>query len=455
MSATVTGLDAWPSTLPNRLGDTYKAIAEELLGESRLFQARGIAEKQGAERWEIQVPEGLSRLTFAVNWTQPNQPIRLRVEDPEGNVYEYDKINPWCRTDATHETCIIDEKVIPGKWLLSVHFLEGGQGNEFMVWASAKHPVSFQLFVGTPARDRVVSGPIQLVGFLNQGEKPLPGQTVAVKIFGPGEGDFPGNTWTIQLHDDGAHGDGEAGDGIYGAIFNQGMQDGSYAVRGLAKGSGVDNQPFELYRHTSFHLLPKALYVHDGDIAKGNEVEHLLEGNGIGVDLAPMNSVVGIDLQRYSLIIIAPETGYLEKWGTDAIVRRIVSSEVPVLGLGEGGYAFFGQLKLAIGWPNGAHGNGKAISIGLTGDPIWDYPYEGLLRQEKVLQLYKEDSKRVDILIDDQNLQVFGYNDQDGKYANLVMLSNWWMLWGFQDGPSKMTDLGQRLFVNTAHRTLR
>ena len=455
VSATVTGLDAWPSTLPNRLGDTYKAIAEELLGESRLFQARGIAEKQGAERWEIQVPEGLSRLTFAVNWTQPNQPIRLRVEDPEGNVYEYDKINPWCRTDATHETCIIDEKVIPGKWLLSVHFLEGGQGNEFMVWASAKHPVSFQLFVGTPARDRVVGGPIQLVGFLNQGEKPLPGQTVAVKIFGPGEGDFPGNTWTIQLHDDGAHGDGEAGDGIYGAIFNQGMQDGSYAVRGLAKGSGVDNQPFELYRHTSFHLLPKALYVHDGDIAKGNEVEHLLEGNGIGVDLAPMNSVVGIDLQRYSLIIIAPETGYLEKWGTDAIVRRIVSSEVPVLGLGEGGYAFFGQLKLAIGWPNGAHGNGKAISIGLTGDPIWDYPYEGLLRQEKVLQLYKEDSKRVDILIDDQNLQVFGYNDQDGKYANLVMLSNWWMLWGFQDGPSKMTDLGQRSFVNTAHRTLR
>ena len=91
----------------------------------------------------------------------------------------------------------------------------------------------------------------------------------------------------------------------------------------------------------------------------------------------------------------------------------------------------------------------------MTGDPIWDYPYEGLLRQEKVLQLYKEDSKRVDILIDDQNLQVFGYNDQDGKYANLVMLSNWWMLWGFQDGPSKMTDLGQRLFVNTAHRTLR
>jgi hypothetical protein len=35
------------------------------------------------------------------------------------------------------------------------------------------------------------------------------------------------------------------------------------------------------------------------------------------------------------------------------------------------------------------------------------------------------------------------------------MENNWWMFWGFDDGPSKMTEIGQRLFVNTAHRTLR
>ncbi|MEZ4637165.1 MAG: hypothetical protein R2856_19795 [Caldilineaceae bacterium] len=232
-------------------------------------------------------------------------------------------------------------------------------------------------------------------------------------------------------------------------------QEGSYAVRGLAKGNGADDQPFELYRHTSFHLLPKALYIHDGDIAKGNEVKTLLEDNGIGVDLAPMGSVIGIDLHRYNLVIVGPETGDLDKWGTDEIVRHIIGSEVPVLGYGEGGYAFFGKQKLAIGWPNGAHGSGHSILYGLSGDPIWDYPYEGIL-QDKVLQLYKEDSKRVDILLNDQNnVAAFGYNDQDSKYANLVMESNWWMLWGFQDGPSKMTDVGQRLFVNTAHRTLR
>ncbi len=455
VGATVTGIDAWPTTLPNRLGDTYKAIAEELLGESRLFQARGLAEKQGAERWEIEVPEGLSRLTFAVNWTNAGQPIRLRVEDPDGQVYEYDQKNPWCRTDATHETCIIDEKVVPGKWLLSIHFLEGGVGNEFMVWASAKHPVSFQLFVGTPARERVVQRPIQLVAFLNQGEKPLADQDVMVKIFGPGEGDFAGNSWTLQLFDDGNHGDGVAKDGIYGASFTGGMQEGSYAVRGRAKGTGVDGQPFELLRHTSFHLLPKALYIHDGDIAKGNEVKDLLQDNGIGVDLAPMDSVPAIDLSHYNLVIVGPETGYLDKWGSDAIVRHIISSEIPVLGLGEGGYAFFGKNKLAIGWPNGAHGKGNTILYGLSGDSIWDYPYEGILK-EKLLQLYKEESPGVDILLGSQNnVQVFGYKNGDDRYGNLVMESNWWMLWGFNDGPSRMTPIGQRLFVNTAHRTLR
>lgn len=448
-----TGIDAWPRTLANRLGDAYKAIAEEMLRESRLFQASGVAEpKLGAQRWEIEVPQGLNRLTFAVNWSMAGHLIRLRVEDPNGVVYEYDQKNPWCRTDATHETCIIDGDVPAGKWLLSIHFVETSQENEYVVWASAKHPVGFQLFVGTPVRDRVVFNPIQLLAFLNQGEKPLPGQSVEVKLFGPGDED----SWMLKLYDDGKNGDGEADDGIYGAIFTQGTKAGAYAVRGVAKGTDADGQPFELLRHTSFHLKPRALYVHNGDERKGMEFKNLLQANGIGVDLVRVSGVPAVSMQRYNMVIIGPETGSLDTWGTQAAFNHIVRSQRPVLGLGEGGYAFFGLLKLNIGWANGAHGSGTTILYGSAGDPIWTYPYEGLLN-DKELQLYQEASRSVDIFLGNRptNVQVFGFNVPDSNYANLIMENEFYMLWGFDDGPSKMTETGKRMFANTAHRTMR
>jgi subtilisin family serine protease/Mg-chelatase subunit ChlD len=448
----VTGIDAWPSTLANRLGDTYKTIAEELLWESRLFQAAGVADpKLGAQRWQIDVPRGLNRLTFAVNWSIDGQQIRLRVEDPNGKVYEYDQKNPWCRTDASHETCIIEGDVPAGLWLLSVHFTETSQENEYVVWASAKHPVSFQLFVGTPPRDRVVYSPIQLLAFLNQGEKPLVGQSVEVKLFGPGAEDV----WMLKLNDDGKSGDGEADDGIYGARFTQGARSGAYAVRGIAKGTDVDGQPFELLRQTSFHLMPRALYVHNGDERKGMEVKNLLQANGIGVDLVRVSGVPTVSMQRYNLVIIGPETGNLDRWGTDTALNHILRGQRPVLGLGEGGYAFFGKLQLAIGWANGAHSNGTSILYGSAGDPIWTYPYEGLLA-DKVLQLYEQESSRVDIFLENKpaNVQVFGFNEPNNGYANLVMENQFWTLWGFDDGPSKMTETGKRMFVNTAHRAM-
>ncbi len=113
-----------------------------------------------------------------------------------------------------------------------------------------------------------------------------------------------------------------------------------------------------------------------------------------------------------------------------------------------------GPTGLAIGYAEGAHGGGTSILWTNSGDSIWTYPHEMDLNQ-KLFQLYKENSSRVDIFLDDKAVQVFGFNDNDQRYGDLVMQSNYWMLWGFDDGPSKMTQTGQELFVNTVHRTLR
>ena len=68
-----TGIDVWPTTLPNRLGDIYKQYAEGILDESRLFQAQGIG--TAPQSFDIEVPAGLKRVTFALNWSEP----RLRI----------------------------------------------------------------------------------------------------------------------------------------------------------------------------------------------------------------------------------------------------------------------------------------------------------------------------------------------------------------------------------------
>jgi|GEM_PF-3337705 len=450
-----TGIDAWPATLPNRLADNYKQFAEDILAENRIFQAQAAAVAQnGRHDYSIQAPDDLVRLTFALNWSIPSHMLRLVVTDPAGKQYQYDpKANPFCRTDATHETCIID-KPQGGTWRITVLFVETGKDNEYMLWVSAKTSVNFLLSIGTPAKDQIVQSPIHIIGFLSEQGKPLAGQKVMVNVFGPAS--FQGGDQLV-LYDDGMHDDGAANDGIYANHYMDGRREGAYAVRGVATGDTLEGKPFELYAETGFSLRPRVLYVYENDEETGRAYEQLVEANGVGVDVVPVDDVPDQDLRRYSLVIVGPDTGNQDKWGSDEAFSHIVRNERPVLGLGEGGYAFFGKLKLTLGYPNGAHGQGTTIQVTNFGDAIWDYPYEFDMNRFKFMQLYEENSPRVDIFTNNETppgVVIFGLNDNDSRYTDLAQESGWWTFWGFQDGPKQMTEEGRQLFVNTVFRAM-
>ncbi len=454
-TAAGSGNASWPQTLPNRLGDIYKTIAEDMLGESRLLQEHGRTDGSAPRAWRLEVPEGLKRLTLAVNWSLYNNRLRLIVTDPNGVVYRYDPQRPdtnrFCRTDPTHETCIIPDPA-PGVWRVALEYLDTRKDNEFVLWASAKTEVSFQLLVGTPARELATGAPVHLIGFLSQAGRPLPDQLVTVNIFGPGGGE----PVSLPLLDDGQHGDGKKDDGIYANFFWQGFAAGPYAVRGAAVGQDRLGRPFTLFKNVSFHLRPRALYVHADDVQTALRYKALIDDNGMVIDLAHVNSVPSLDLQRYRLVVVGPDTGSLNRWGTEEALRHILRYKRPVLGLGEGGYAFFGRLGLDIGYANGAHSSGVAIRPGNQTDAIWRYPYEFDLRDVRRMTLYERSSPRVDIFLGNQptGVLVFGRQDNDDRYANLIMENGQWMLWGFQDGPATMTAEGQRLLVNTVYRTM-
>ena len=448
------GIDAWPQTLPNRLGDVYKQYAEEILNESRLFQARGVgnpASTGAPQSFTVNVPDGLSRINFSFNWAQPNGNSFFQVVDPKQNVYYYkfgDPANKNCRGDDTHIVCIIDAP-IAGAWV--INFRVAGEANEWAMWVSARASVSFHLWVGTPERERVMGEPVHLLGFLGQGEKGLVGQSIKLNIFYPGGGSRP-----LELFDDGLHGDGQKNDGLYGNFFGEGTVPGAYAVRGMAQGQDLLNQPYMLFKNTGFHLRPKVVYVHKGDLDTAEAYRQLIEANGVAVDQLDMAQLPTANLRPYSLVIVAPETGDLSEWGTDAMVRRIIEFKQPVLGLGKGGYAFFGKLKLNIGWGNGAHGTGDSVVRESFNDHFWHYPYDFLVAEQRIWQLYAEPSPRVGIFLGNQptGVQVFGYNNAQGQYADLIMENGRYLLWGFDKGPKSMTEDGRKLLVNAVYRTM-
>jgi hypothetical protein len=252
--------------------------------------------------------------------------------------------------------------------------------------------VNFDLFVGTPEHQRNAGDPVHLLAFLGEGEKAFGDGSVRVKIFGPnGFGPFE-----LDLFDDGLHGDGSVKDGIYGNHFLDGDLPGAYAVRGVAKGNNMLGQAFEIYKNTGFNLRPRIAYLLKDDAETAVAYEAWIEQNGVGVDLIHMDSVPHVNLNKYRMFIVGPDTGFLDEWGNGDIVGNLLKFERPILGLGEGGYAFFGKIQARIGYANGAHSDGASVQEQLSADAFWHYPYEMSMGDPKVWQLYQENSRRVD-----------------------------------------------------------
>jgi len=197
-------------------------------------------------------------------------------------------------------------------------------------------------------------------------------------------------------------------------------------------------------------------YVFQKDTVTANAFHGLLTGEGYGVQLVPLSNVLSTDFKPFDLIIIADDTGSLDAWGDAAgQVDHIKASGKPLLGLGEGGYAYFGQLNMAIGWGNGWHRTEKDVR-GLPGLSYYATPYDltGLLGAP--LNLYTAAVNEVGIHLPAPlpNVTPLGREPADDTHYPLIAERNeirCGQLWGFSGGPDAMTGTGQRLFANAVH----
>ncbi len=209
-------------------------------------------------------------------------------------------------------------------------------------------------------------------------------------------------------------------------------------------------------------LASNVAYVYRADEAAAKNFATLLEQHGVAVSLLPLDDVLKTDFSRFALTIIADDTGDLATWGNADGQVDAIAENSKVLGLGEGGYAFFGQVKndlgqrgLAIGHPKGAHGSALDVYPVDPNLAFYQTAYNTNAVQGLALQVYTDNVPNVAIAASNLGSDTFpmGYENDQGTHSILVG-QGCRQLWGFGAGPEKMTANGRNLFVNALQQAM-
>jgi uncharacterized repeat protein (TIGR01451 family) len=191
-------------------------------------------------------------------------------------------------------------------------------------------------------------------------------------------------------------------------------------------------------------------YVYRGNTADATSYYNLLFSAGYMVTLVPLSEILTTDFNQFNLILIAEDSGSLDQWGTggltDSQVAQITSANKPIIGLGEGGYAFFGRVGLFIGWPQGWHG--PQDSMFQSGGPL-DPFFFGVIPNP--VQTYLTATNSVGIYLGVNgypgDVEPIGLENPTSDHSSLI-LQGCRLLWGNSGNPYGMTNDGKTVFLN-------
>ncbi len=195
--------------------------------------------------------------------------------------------------------------------------------------------------------------------------------------------------------------------------------------------------------------LPLVAYIYSSDVEAAQSFQSLLIAYGCSTTLVGLGEIPSAGLDSYDLIIVGNDTDNLSQWGDIESVTAIESSSKPIIGLGEGGYAFFGKLGLEVGWPNGMHGSDNSIKVIDPDNSLFITPYAIDVPQDRILQLYTEtDYVTLYLHPVPETVTALGAEVDSHGYYPLALENNRYLLWGFAGSPESMTEVGKRLFIN-------
>lgn len=195
--------------------------------------------------------------------------------------------------------------------------------------------------------------------------------------------------------------------------------------------------------------LPLVAYIYSSDVEAAQDFQSLLVAYGCSTTLIGLDEIAATSPDSYDLIIVGSDTGYTNQWGEVESVSAIETSGKPVVGLGEGGYAFFGELGLSIGWPNGMRSSNNSINVIDPNNSLFITPYAIDVPEDLVLQLYTEtDYVSLHLNPVPETVTALGGEADNPGYYPLALENNRYLFWGFSGSPESMTEVGKRFFIN-------
>jgi PKD repeat protein len=201
-------------------------------------------------------------------------------------------------------------------------------------------------------------------------------------------------------------------------------------------------------------FLPRIAYIYSSDSEAAGNFQSLLVSYGCPTNLVELGQPLAAALESYDLIIVGNDTENASAWDDLQVVNMIQGAGKPIIGMGEGGYDFFGMLGLDIGRPNGMHGDSDSIKVIDPSHPLFVVPYAIEIPQDRVLRLYTQSLVApLSLGPVPESVMLFAWYGVNVGYYLMALQDNRYFFWGFTESPQKMTEVGKNLFINVVLRT--
>jgi hypothetical protein len=207
--------------------DVHRTAAIEISRQSQNFGFIGNSKLSETPLSPIVVDGGASQLVVNVAWKEA-APYNIVLTDPEG-ISEY----PPTHSSPRHRLFKVAQPK-PGFWqllVLGVGDCAVDCGTDYIADASVDSILGMVVALGLPVEERIAGTPMPILAALSD-TGPVTGATVLAQVRNPIDQDS-----VLALFDDGTHGDGAAGDGVYGNVYFPTWIPGSYRAQILALGS--------------------------------------------------------------------------------------------------------------------------------------------------------------------------------------------------------------------------
>lgn len=288
--------------MANRLSDAYVAASEAAHDAERLWEEWDTLSGAGAlETYNVEIVEaGVEKAVWSFHWANPANGLSVEVVDPFG-VSLKNGVGGVRIFSAGQHIEIHAPSLASG--IYSVRVTSTAGSPEFIGVLSGRtiHGVNMDLYFAqlTDAQVKNAGGtfawgaPMPLLASLTDFGGGVVDAAVSASILHP-----DGTEIVMDLLDDGGHGDGNAGDGVYGGLYRRttessptGQVDGagtpaiigSYNVVVRASGIGSDSSRFSRIRKASFQVLDSQETTTDRD---GDGMPDAYEASNPCLDIA-------------------------------------------------------------------------------------------------------------------------------------------------------------------------